>query len=81
MQRTEKENVENEHLLDPEEDEDDNDDEDANDKHSGNHYERYPKCTSKIVLEEVTILATLLIMLWLDAKHHECVSENAKKTC
>ena len=32
---------------------------------------RYPKCTSKIVLEEVTILATVC--------YPECVSENAKK--
>jgi len=76
--KQEEENVENEHLDDPEE-EDDEDDEDADDKHSGNHYEKISKMYIKDRTRGGYNSSNRLLLLWLDAKHPECVSENAKK--
>ena len=77
--KQEEENVENEDLLEPEENEDDNDDEDAEDKHSGNHYEKISKMYIKDRTRGGYNSSNRLLLLWLDAKHPECVSENAKK--
>ena len=69
------ENVEDEHLDGPEEE----DDEDADDEHSGDHYEKISKMYIKDATRGGYNSSNRLLLLWLDAKHPECVSENAKK--
>jgi hypothetical protein len=68
------ENEDNEHLDGPEEEDDD-----ADDEHSGDHYEKISKMYIKDGTREGYNASNHLLLLWLDAKHPECVSENAKK--
>ena len=64
QRQQQEDNIENEHLDDPEEE----DEEDADDEHSGDHYEKISKMYIKDRTRGGYNSSNRLLLLWLDAK-------------